>query len=139
MPCFSTTRTIATPGTFTPTRCRTRDDGTYELVGLPGRGLVAICADQDRYLKAQGADRIPGVNQKPFTDTMPRSFDIDLHHAFAEVKPAEDAGEVTCDVALDPGRTLRGTVLGPDGGPLIGAIVAGLSDVEPDGRPASGG
>jgi hypothetical protein len=32
---------------------------------------------------------------------------------------------VTCDVVLDPGRTLKGLVVGPDGQPLTGCQVSG--------------
>jgi hypothetical protein len=42
-------------------------------------------------------------------------------------KPEDEA--ITCDVVLDPGRTLKGTVLGPDGKPLPGASVAGLTSM----------
>jgi hypothetical protein len=105
----------------------TRDDGTFEVVGLPGRGLLAIRADQDRYPEGQYADTIPGFQQKRFSDTARRSFDIELYHAFAVVEPAEGARDAVCDVALDPGRTLGGRVLGPDGRPLAGANVSGIN------------
>jgi hypothetical protein len=105
----------------------TRDDGTYELLGLPGHGLVAVRAVEDRYLKGQGADSLPKVNQDQFTATSSRAFAIGQYHAFAEVNTAEDAREATYDVALDPGRTLRGSVLGPDGRPLAGVNVVGLN------------
>jgi RNA polymerase sigma factor (sigma-70 family) len=105
----------------------THDDGTYKLLGLPGHGLVAIRAVEDRYLKGQGADTIPKINQNQFTNTSYRTFAIDQYHAFAEVNTAEDTRDVVCDVPLDPGRSLRGNVLGPDGRPLAGVNVSGLN------------
>jgi hypothetical protein len=38
-----------------------------------------------------------------------------------------DARSLTCEVSLDPGRSVSGTVLGPDGKPLAGAMVKGLT------------
>jgi hypothetical protein len=45
---------------------------------------------------------------------------------------AAGAKTVTCDLELDPGLTRTGTVLGPDGQPLAGATVLGLTAVWPN-------
>ena len=50
---------------------RTRPDGSFELVGLPGRGLVAARAVKDHYLVGQGADRIAGADGHGWFQTDP--------------------------------------------------------------------
>jgi hypothetical protein len=46
------------------------------------------------------------------------------------IDPSEDnAKSLTRDIALEPARTRKGSVVGPDGKPLAGAHVAGLSGV----------
>src|SRR5439155_4702649 len=47
-------------------------------------------------------------------------------HTLAEVNPTRDAESFTCNLVLDPGQTLTGKVLGPDGKPLVGARSFGL-------------
>ncbi len=44
--------------------------------------------------------------------------------------PVPGALSLVCDLAVDPGRTLTGTILGPEGAPVSGAMVSGLYDME---------
>jgi hypothetical protein len=50
-----------------------------------------------------------------------------------EVNPAKDAESMTCNLTVDPGKTLTGTVLAPDGKPLAGARPFGLLSYYNDG------
>ncbi len=104
----------------------TRPDGTFELVGLPGRGLVAARAAKDYYLVGRGADTIAGADENGWFHTDPHYCVVERTHAIAEVKPAEDAESLACDLALDPGTTRPGTVAGPDGKPLAGCVAIEL-------------
>src|SRR5439155_20758875 len=47
-------------------------------------------------------------------------------HAVAEVNPDQGAESATCNLVMEPARSLTGTVIGPDGKPLAGTIVRGL-------------
>jgi RNA polymerase sigma factor (sigma-70 family) len=107
----------------------TTADGSFTVLGLPGRGLLAVKAEEDRYLPATGADQV-----KP-ADKMATNFEwmqtdplfvTAEYHAFAPVQPHEDDRETTCAILLDPGKTVRGTVVGPDGKPLEGVRVLDL-------------
>src|SRR5439155_25032579 len=49
------------------------------------------------------------------------------HHALVLIEPEETTDKLTRDVALQPARTLKGSVVGPDGKPLPGAVVFGLT------------
>jgi hypothetical protein len=116
------------PGFTTgPQDDRVAADGTFRVAGLPGRGLIAVRAFDDRYLGGVGAERVAGYKGgAPFL-TAPSWCSPGAYHALAEVNPPKGAASVTCDLVLDPGRTLTGTVLGPDGRPLAGALMGGLS------------
>jgi protocatechuate 3,4-dioxygenase beta subunit len=101
-------------------------DGTFRLVGLPGRGLISVQAWDRRYRTGVGADAIKGRTAQGYFRTFPYILNTEHAHALVEVNPAQGAEAVRVEVALDPGRTLTGTVLGPDGKPLAGVLVSGL-------------
>jgi RNA polymerase sigma factor (sigma-70 family) len=104
----------------------TAEDGSFTLVGLPGRGmLVAQAAGplQDRYLMASGADTIKGPRLGKHFDTEPSLIDPSRFNLLAEVHPAADARSIPCDLVLDPGKAVTGTIVGPDGKPLKGATI----------------
>jgi hypothetical protein len=103
------------------------DDGSYRLAALPGRGMIAVRGYDDRFLSAVNADKIKGLRPDGhFFATRPHLCDPLGYHTLVEITPEKGAAAITCDVALDPGRTVRGTVLGPDGKPLAGAKPKGL-------------
>jgi RNA polymerase sigma factor (sigma-70 family) len=97
-----------------------REDGTFRLAVLPGRGLLAVRAWRDGYLRGLGAEKIRGMDGQECFRTYPHYCHAPDYHTLAEINPAKGARSLTCDLVLDPGRTLTGTVLGPDGKPLAG-------------------
>jgi RNA polymerase sigma factor (sigma-70 family) len=104
----------------------TRPDGSFEVVGLPGRGLVAARGERDYYLVSQGADKIAGADDRGTFRTFPHICDSQQQHAIVAINLADGARSLTCDLALDPGMTLSGTVVGPDGRPLSGCTAIDL-------------
>jgi hypothetical protein len=108
-------------------RYSTETDGTFRMVVPPGHGLVVARAVGDRYLVGVGAEKIKRERQGnlEFLPTEPLCESTDFHR-FLEIDPAEDAQTLTCHLDLDPGRTLNGTIVGPDGKPLAGARICGL-------------
>src|SRR5262249_7553552 len=48
-------------------------------------------------------------------------------HTLVGINPAENAESLTQDILLDPGTMPRGTIKGPDGKPLAGTKVLGLT------------
>jgi hypothetical protein len=96
------------------------------LVGLSGRGLVAARATKDRYRVGRGAEKIAGIDQQGYFQTEPRICQPGFTHALAEINPGERTESLTCDLALDPGKTLPGVVEGPDGKPLAGCVALNL-------------
>jgi RNA polymerase sigma factor (sigma-70 family) len=114
-------------------RLSTKDDGSFEFIGLPGRGLIGVRAWSDRYLVAVGIEKFKTRGDVPWTieGTVPGCFAIN-YHTLVEVEPTKDAASLTCNITVDPGRILKGTVIGPDGKPLAGARMGGVTESHPN-------
>lgn len=101
----------------------TDDKGRYTLVGLPGRGIIAVEAlndVRDRYPIGVGADKIPELAKAhgPFEQLAPAKLYASQCHAMAAVDLAEGVQGIVHDFQLDPGQTLTGMVVDPAGKPL---------------------
>jgi RNA polymerase sigma factor (sigma-70 family) len=105
----------------------TADDGSFQLVAFPGRGLLFARGWNDHYRMGVGTDGIKGRYQEQFFDTVPHLQETDTAHTYAELNPVDKAESVTCDLVLDPGPMPRGTVAGPDGKSLSGVQALGLT------------
>jgi RNA polymerase sigma factor (sigma-70 family) len=106
---------------------RTAADGSFTLLGLPGQGVVvAAVADftqAGRYLMACGLDQVKGKRYGNDLDTVPTLCDPRQYNALVEVRPARDARSIIQDIVFDPGRTVSGTIVGPDGKPVTGVTI----------------
>jgi RNA polymerase sigma factor (sigma-70 family) len=96
-----------------------KEDGSYRIVGLPGPGMVAVYGLKNHYLRV--SQREDEYGAKGLSDEeYPMHLRGSNCAALTRVNPAKGAGKVLRDVTLDPGRKIKGTVLGPDGQPLPG-------------------
>jgi RNA polymerase sigma factor (sigma-70 family) len=104
---------------------QTRDDGSYQFVVVPGRGLIAVQVSyNNRYLSGVGAEKIKAPRKNigiDSFDTYPVPCQIPNMNTLVEINPKSGDESITCDLIVVPGRALKGTVLGPDGQPLAGA------------------
>jgi RNA polymerase sigma factor (sigma-70 family) len=105
------------------------ENGRFRVVALPGPGLIGARAYRENYRMGVGADEIKGARREIGFLTQPHICHPGNFHTLAGINPKPGDDSVTCDLALDPGRTVKGTVLGPDGKPLAGARVSGLKDM----------
>jgi hypothetical protein len=110
-----------------PTSVHTAEDGSFTLVGLPGRGLLVAQAAgplQERYLMAAGADLVQGSQFRGgYFDTEPSLIDPYQFNTLAAINPARDARSMERNLLLDPGKTVTGTIVDPDGKPVKGVSI----------------
>jgi RNA polymerase sigma factor (sigma-70 family) len=111
--------------------------GRYRFSAMPGLGMVCaqVGTSKDVYPYIQ-AYLAPEDRKKPFFYNFSGSDAVlaaDGHietlmsyNAYKLIDPAPEASGVTCELELDPGKTVKGTVADPEGKPLAGAIVQGL-------------
>jgi protocatechuate 3,4-dioxygenase beta subunit len=100
---------------------RAGPDGTFTVLVIPGPGVLTVhAAEKDRFVLVDARTEL----QKRKVNRFP----ADPVHALVRINPSEnDPKSLNYDIALEPGRTLNGSVVGPDGKPLAGVQVAGLS------------
>jgi hypothetical protein len=50
----------------------TQRDGSFQLVAVPGRSLIAVRGSEDKYRMGVGADKLEGkLDDGPFFNTLP--------------------------------------------------------------------
>jgi RNA polymerase sigma factor (sigma-70 family) len=115
------------PGFATDHYLETGDDGSYQLVAFPGRGILFARGWNDHYRMGVGAAAIPGKIEQGLFNTLPHFLEPNTSHAYVELNPPDGAESVPCDVHLDPGPMPHGSLAGPDGKPLTGVLALGLT------------
>jgi RNA polymerase sigma factor (sigma-70 family) len=106
-------------GRFAHQRQSVAEGGEFQFTVYPGPGVLYATADDRRYLPIVVApeDKTKGIFTSPgFNGGVP------VHgHAYRVIDPAEVEKPLKLDLECLTGRTLAGTVVGPDGKPLRGA------------------
>jgi len=106
------------------------EHGRYEVVALPGRGLLAIRDELDRYRPASGYEKIAGYDaKKQFFHTRPYFMTASGHAIIAEIDVDPRSGSTMLDLQADPGRSVQVAVIGPDGAPLGNTKVKGQQEL----------
>jgi RNA polymerase sigma factor (sigma-70 family) len=106
---------------------RTAEDGSFALLALPGRGLLTAKPsnreEEGHYLMGVGADKVPGQREDGNFITHPHICNAHRYNTLVEVNPARGTESMVRDLVLDPGKTVTGTIVGPDGQPVKGASI----------------
>jgi hypothetical protein len=111
-------------------------DGSFGLAVLPGPGVVCIAASpRDRYAAAAADDDLakycPDRSNRGAlsvaTGLGPAVLKLNKDHSLSLIDPDEKADSVAVNLTLRPANALQGTVAGPDGQPLDGVEVVGLT------------
>jgi hypothetical protein len=99
-----------------------RPDGTFRLLGLPGRGLVAARATGGSYRIGVTASKIEGMTKD---GRYPTFFAREIQNAGAiqEINPAAGTPSVTCDLVVDPGGTVQLSLVDGAGKPAGPCVV----------------
>jgi len=113
-------------------RYTTRPDGTFRLVGLPGRAIVGAFSLSPNYRTGQGAEQISGVDKfgRFPTFSNPAPAGLKWPTAIREINPAEGIASVNCDFVLEPGGAIHIALVDRDGKPVSGATVTGRMPME---------
>ena len=107
-----------------------KDDGRYEIVGLPGRNIIACRSEMRRYRGCVGAKALKGYDPKLMVfDTWPLNCYVNNYHVLAEIDIDPKAESATLDIQVDPGRSLMVTAINPEGRPIGAVKVAGTTDL----------
>jgi hypothetical protein len=106
---------------------QTGQDGRYQLVALPGQGLIAARGWNDHFRMGVGASEIKGKDERGMFVTSSGYLEPDVFHTYTEVNPPDRAKSLECDLLLDPGTTPRVQVVDPNCKPLLGTRVLGAT------------
>jgi RNA polymerase sigma factor (sigma-70 family) len=109
---------------------RIESDGRYEVVTLPGHGLIACRSDLGLYRGYVGAEAIKEYDPKEGSLPMrPQSCTVRDYHVLAEINLDPKVESATVNLEVDPGRTLAVTAVDPAGKPVSGTRASGLTDL----------
>ena len=107
-------------------RYKTKPDGSYRLVGLPGHAIVGAAPfDRVPYRFGYGSEAIKGMDERGHFATWWNPFPPGKEWPLSmkEINPAAGTEVVKVDLELDPGDSVRVRVVDPDGKPLSGSSV----------------
>ncbi len=116
------------PGFGYQNRYQSKADGSYRLVGLPGRAIVgAVVYTGKPYRRGAGSESIKGMDEHGHfaTANNPVTASRYFPTSMKEINPAEGTGTVHLDIVLDPGAKVRLRVVDPQGTPVGGVTTGG--------------
>lgn len=105
----------------------TENDGSYETVGLPGRGVLAASASDDRFTASRPEQWGEPPDENGWYSTAQMGIlRADGFHPVVRVDPKEGVTTLEQDFALDRGIAMAGKLVDPDGRPVNRASAFGL-------------
>jgi protocatechuate 3,4-dioxygenase beta subunit len=116
-------------GTSLQQRYKSKSDGTFKLVGLPGRAIVGAMVYGKQYLQGAGSESIEGMNQHGHFETYhnPITPGRLWPTVMKEIDPPADVKVVHVDLQVTTGPSVRVTAVDPDGKPISGLNTRGRS------------
>jgi hypothetical protein len=98
--------------------------GVFRLVVYPGPGLITAWAKYGRlYLPARPT---PAEMERYIKGSFMIGGFLELSEGYRILDTDKTDKLLTFDIELDPGRTVKGSLIGPDGKPVLGATACGL-------------
>ncbi len=112
-------------------------DGSFELVAVPGPGVVAVRAWEGRYRASRPDQWGHATNAGGLYPTANRgAVRAEDFNAVARIDPEPGTAELRCELVLEPGLSIRGKLVDPDGRPVAGVTAFGLAWGVQGGIPA---
>jgi hypothetical protein len=112
-------------------RYQTKADGTFRLVGLPGRAIVGANSILKSYRQGVGYEAIdaPKYDKSDWLLTYrnPINPSSKFPNVMREINPPEDATEFNVDLQLDPGASVKIRPTDAAGNSLTGLTAGGLA------------
>jgi beta-lactamase regulating signal transducer with metallopeptidase domain len=111
-------------------RYLSKQDGTFRIVGLPGRGLIGALVIGQAYVQGAGFEAIPELNRPGLLSQIYQNPLIPTKNwptVMKEIKPPAEAEVVRVDLQVLTGGSVRLKVVDADGKPVVGTSTIGLS------------
>lgn len=113
------------------TRYQTKADGTYRLVGLPGRAIIGAESILKPYRYGVGYEEIDAPKLENGNSLLTYRNPINpgpkWPSAMREIDPEEGVDEVRLDLELDPGASVKIQIVDDNDQPVVGAHIDELS------------
>ena len=118
-----------TDGTGFQHRYISKGDGTFRLVGLPGRAIVGAVVNGKEYVQGAGSESIKGMNQHGHFETYHNPINPGRlwPTVMKEIDPPADVKVVHVDLQVSTGPSVRITVVDPEGKAISGLKTRGRS------------
>ncbi|MEX0679502.1 MAG: hypothetical protein WD063_20680 [Pirellulales bacterium] len=115
------------PAIYSPTYPETDRDGRFELVGMPGQGLILIECRSEPFPSGQGLEALGNLTGEAFRDVSggnppSKTYPTAVHR----VEIGETDTEVSADVVLEPGASVDLQIVDSQRQPLSGLNIRGL-------------
>jgi RNA polymerase sigma factor (sigma-70 family) len=104
-------------------------DGRFRLLVLPGAGYLQVQANENRFCRAD----LPGWKGDLIAAVPHPVFPHRYHAVVAITAEIEKPESLKHTIELNPGVTLKGTIVDPDGKPLTGVSAFGLTAIPDPG------
>jgi hypothetical protein len=106
------------------------EHGRYEIVALPGQGIIAVRDELDGSRHASGYKKIPGYDAKQqFFNTLPGALFPGAYAIVAEVVVDPKAESMSLDLQADSGKSVLVNMVGPEGAPIGETKAKGVGEL----------
>ena len=124
-PAFGAQGSVA--GVVYQDRYQTKADGSFRLVGVPGRAIVGAVVHGKPYLQGAGSEAIKGMNKHGHFETYPNPVNPGKlwPTVMKEVNPPANAKVVHVDLQVTTGPSVRIKVVDASGNPVAGTKTLG--------------
>ena len=92
-------------------------DGRFGLVALPGPGILAVRANEDRYVRGAGVETFKHEPADRSRTVLSNGESVINYHVLAEIDPTPGSATLSRDLLLETGRSLTVTALAPTAEP----------------------